>query len=107
MEYESPPEAHADFIRWWSGPVWDSWTRAFYGRRGFFFAWGLLFWLWFFWAGVKFMIWAAGIAVIVVLQFVTAIVDMFTYRWRERAVQREALKPYVGELWDVTPPKRA
>jgi hypothetical protein len=68
----------------WATRAFDNWTRfVWHGGRWFVFG-GCLFWRFFvylaaIWYGVKFVVWAGGLALIVVAQALAAGWDLATY----------------------------
>ena len=71
-------------VRDWYSPAARRWTRFMYGRRGWFFAFGWLFWLWFAWLGVKVLLYFGVLAVMLALFVLTAGFDLATYPVRKR-----------------------
>jgi hypothetical protein len=100
MEYEDTPEVRVPVVRAWPYRLYLDWFDAFWGpRRGYFFAWGFLFWLWGFFVLLKFVIFCAGVGVIAALAILALPWDLLTYRHRVQLAYRSELEDYARETF--------
>ena len=82
------PPPHVEFIRDWFTPAHRKWTKALYGRGGFWIAGGCI--LWFIVLPIialKFTLWATVEVVMLAAFLVTGTWDMATYRHRLNALR--------------------
>lgn len=106
MEYENLPEAHVPLVRFWVGRAYDGWSRFLYPpRRSFWFAWGWFLIIPLIWIALKFYAYAIGFLLLTVAQILTAIYDMATWYWRDKAAQRALLEGYAHEVYDNQSPR--
>jgi hypothetical protein len=96
MSFEPMPEVTVPRVRPRLAASLAPWTDLFYGgRRGFFFAWGCLFWFFAIWLAIKFCFWFVGAVAIWAIVMVLAVADLFTYRRRLRDAQVAAWAQYI------------
>lgn len=70
-------------VRNWLGPACADWTRGCYPpRRGLFIVWGWLLPIWAVWQFVKFWIYGAGIALMLLAFLPWIVAELLTYRYR-------------------------
>jgi len=83
--YNGPPvEPAVPVIRYWLPQALVAWTRTVYGRRGWFFAFGWLFFVLLIWVFLKFVVYWGGVVAIFALFALTAAFDLVSYPLRKR-----------------------
>lgn len=93
---QQPPEVHVPLVRDWASPAIESWTKAMYGRRSTFFAFGWLFWLALVLIAIKFTIYAGVVLAICAVFLLGIPVDLATYRARYERAAIEAWATYLA-----------
>jgi len=90
MEWEEAPEVSVPLVRPWLGSSLADLTRAFYGRRGWFFVlWWPFFIFYAFYAFWKLVIYAGIVALLLAMYAVWVVAELITYRHRRRRAMRE------------------
>lgn len=111
LDWENPPpvKINVPLVRPWGAAALRDWNRAIYPpRRGTTVVFGCLFIVpWAFFQAIKFWIWLAGVAFVVVAECFWITAELITYRYRRKREMLRVWQKYYADVNAIDPPASA